>query len=170
MKYLFLLASAMVFNILEECNSTFVSCWNMSPHESNALWKIYCRNADGVALQTTHEKLQLIKGQHSLHSVTYPIPGQNRRTPTHVDLVTKKRPMFSYEDEVRIVFYDNQNKTGATKGVRLDFDFEHLIESVRVHPEADESFFRVVQNIVETYANDFTGDVVWSDMKMGPPI
>ena len=151
-------------------NNTFINCWNMSIHESNALWKIYCKNADGVALQTTHEKLRSIKGRHSLHSVTYPIPGSNRKTPSHVDLVTKKRPMFSYEDEVRIVFYDDHNETGATKGVRLDFDFEHLIESVRVHPEADESFFRVVQNIVETYAKDFTGDVVWSDMKMGPPI
>jgi hypothetical protein len=150
--------------------STFVNCWNMSHHESNALWKIYCRNSDGVALQTTHEKLQLIKGRHSLHAVTYPIPGQNGKTPTHVDLVTKKRPMFSYEDEVRIVFHDVHNETGATKGVRLEFNFEHLIESVRVHPEADESFLSVVQNIVETYANDFAGNVVWSDMRMEPPI
>lgn len=151
-------------------NSTFINCWNKSPHESNALWKVYCKNADGVALQTTYEKLNLIKGQHSLHSVTYPITRSDDKTPTHVDLVTKKRPMFSYEDEVRIVFRDEHNRTGAVKGVRLNFDFDQLIESVRVHPEADESFFDVVQNIVKTYAVDFAGNVVWSDMKLGPPI
>ena len=77
--------------------------------------------------------------------------------------------MFSYEEEVRIVFYDEKNKTGATDGVRLDFDFEHLIESVRVYPEADKSFFDAVQNIVKTYAQNYMGNVAWSDMKLGPP-
>ncbi len=151
-------------------SNTFISCWNKSPHESNALWIIYCKNTEGVALQTTYDKLNLIKGQHPLHSVTYPILGSNIRTPTHIDLVTKKRPMFSYEEEVRIVFYDENSKTGATDGVRLDFDFEHLIESVRVHPEADKSFFDAVQNIVKTYAPNYTGNVAWSDMKLRPPL
>lgn len=151
-------------------SNTFVSCWNKSPHESNALWKIYCKDTDGIALQTTHEKLHQIKGRHSLHSVTYQIPGSNRTTPTHTDLVTKKRPMFAYEEEVRIVFHDENNETGASKGVRLDFDFEHLIESVRVHPEANELFFDTVQKIVYTYAKDFAGSVIRSDMALRPPL
>jgi hypothetical protein len=151
-------------------NNTFISCWNMSPHESNALWKIYCKNADGVVLQTTYEKLNSIKGMHLLYSVTYPIPGSNKRTPTHTDLATKKRPMFSYEEEVRIVFYDKNNETGATNGIRLDFAFEHLIESVRVHPEADKSFLDVVQNIVKTYTPNYKGIVAWSDMRLSPPL
>jgi hypothetical protein len=149
--------------------NTFISCWNKSPNESNALWKIYCKNADGVVLQTTYEKLNLIKSHHSLYSVTYPILGSNKRTPTHTDLVTKKRPMYSYEEEVRIVYHDKNNENGATKGVRLDFDFENLSESVRVHPEADEDFFDVVKNIVNTYAPKYTGKVAWSAMKLGPP-
>lgn len=31
-------------------NKTFINCWNMSTHESNALWQIYCKNTDGVVL------------------------------------------------------------------------------------------------------------------------
>ena len=31
-------------------SNTFISCWNKSLHESNALWKIYCKNTEGVAL------------------------------------------------------------------------------------------------------------------------
>ena len=57
-------------------NNTFINCWNMSDHESNALWQIYCKSTDGVVLQTSYEKLNLIKGQHSLHQVTYPTPGK----------------------------------------------------------------------------------------------
>lgn len=151
-------------------SNTFINCWNSSPHESNALWKIYCKSADGVVLQTTYGKLNLIRGPHPLHSVTYPIPGSEKRTPTHTDLVTKKRPMFAYEEEVRIVFYDQNNKVGATEGCRLDFDFERLIESVRVHPEADKSLLDTVQNIVKTYTPNFIGSVVWSDMALKPPL
>jgi hypothetical protein len=148
---------------------TFINCWNRSPHESNALWKIYCENADGVALQTTYEKLKQIGGQYPLHPVTYPAPGSNRTTPTHTDLVTKKRPMFAYEEEVRIVFHDENDETGAARGVRLDFDFERLIESVRVHPEANDSFFDTVQTTVNSYAPNFAGSVVWSDMALRLP-
>lgn len=150
-------------------NNTFINCWNMSRHESNALWKIYCKDTDGVVLQTTHKKLNLIKGQYSLHEVTYPIPGSNKRTPTHTDLATKKRSVFGYEEEVRIVYFDKDNETGATDSVRLEFDFDNLIESVVVHPEADTSFFDTVKAIVKTYAPNFTGTVAWSDMKLSPP-
>jgi len=150
--------------------NTFISCWNKSQYESNALWKIYCENSDGIVLQTTYDKLDLIKGQYLLYPVTYPVPGSNKKTPSHTDLVTKKRPMFSYEEEVRIVFLDKDNNNGATGGVRLAFDFENLIESVRVHPKSNESFFGAVQNIVKTYAPNFKGNVAWSDMKLGPPL
>ena len=150
--------------------NTFISCWNRSAHESNALWKIYCENADGIALQTTYEKLIQIGGRHPLYSVTYPAPGSNRSTPTHIDLVTKKRPMFAYEDEVRIVFHDENNEAGAARGVRLHFDFEHLIESVRIHPEANEFFFETVQSTVNTFAQNFAGVVKRSDMALQPPL
>jgi hypothetical protein len=63
--------------------NTFISCWNKSPHESDALWKIYCKNTDGIVLQTTYEKLNLIKGQHSLHLVTYPYRSYHQKT-SHV--------------------------------------------------------------------------------------
>lgn len=150
-------------------NKSFINCWNMSAHESNALWQIYCKNADGVVLQTTIEKLKLIKGQYSLQPVTYPIPGSNKKTPTHNDLITKKRPMFKYEEEIRIVHFDKNDEIDKTNGLKLEFDFEKLIDSVRIHPQADSVFFETVQSIVKKYAPDFQGKVTWSDMKLDPP-
>ena len=150
-------------------NKSFINCWNMSAHESNALWQIYCKYVDGVVLQTTIEKLELIKGQYSLHPVTYPIPGSNKKTPTHKDLITKKRPMFKYEEEIRIVHFDENDEIDKTSGLKLEFDFEKLIDSVRIHPQADSVFFETVQSIVEKYAPDFQGKVTWSDMKLDPP-
>jgi len=148
---------------------TYINCWNMSEHESNALWQIYCKNIDGVVLQTNFEKLNSIKGQYSLLPVTYPISGSNKKTPTHTDLVTKKRPMYEYEDEVRIVYFDENDEMQAAKGVQLKFDFEQYIESIRVHPQAETVFFETVHSIVEKYAPNFNGKVTWSDMKLEPP-
>ena len=150
-------------------NKSFINCWNMSVHESNALWQIYCKNTDGVVLQTTIEKLELIKGQYSLYPVTYPTPGSNKKTPTHTDLITKKRPMFKYEEEIRIVHFDKNNEIDKTIGLKLEFNFEELIDSVRIHPQADSVFFEIVQSIVKKYAPDFQGKVTWSDMKLDPP-
>ena len=149
---------------------TFINCWNMSEHESNALWQIYCKNTDGVVIQTSLEKLESIKGKYLLHQVTYPIPGSNKKTPTHTDLVTKKRPMYEYENEVRFVYFNEDNdETQTPNGVPLEFDFEQNIESIRVHPQAEPVFFETVRSLVEKYAPNFKGKVTWSDMKLEPP-
>lgn len=76
------------------------------------------------------------------------MPGSNKETPTHTDLVTKKRPMFKYEDEVRIVYFDEGDEMEAASGVQLKFDFEQHIESVRVHPQSEPVFFETVHSIV----------------------
>src|SRR5215213_4849035 len=35
----------------------FVSCWHANNIESEAMWRLYCGSHDGIALQTTYEKL-----------------------------------------------------------------------------------------------------------------
>ena len=37
---------------------TYISCWHMNEFESEAMWKLYCPNNQGVALQTTYRKLK----------------------------------------------------------------------------------------------------------------
>ena len=36
---------------------TLVSCWHESPHESMAMWKLYSKEADGVAIKTSFASL-----------------------------------------------------------------------------------------------------------------
>ena len=147
--------------------STFVNCWIMSAHESNALWKIYCKTSEGVLIQTNYENLNIIKNEYSISPVEYTIPGSNKKTPTLIDLVTKKRPMFSYEEEVRIFHHDEKSEN--TNGIKLKFDISKYIESIRVHPQAGNAFYETVQAIIEKYLPNFEGDVMWSDMRLPPP-
>ncbi len=151
---------------------TFVNCWSVSNHESHALWRIYCPPREGVAIQTTLAKLRASVGDLRVLPVTYEIPGCNRRTPIREDLVTKKRLMFAYEQEVRIVHFadinDVEDIQPKTLGHSLEWELG-AVESIRVHPEADHSFMETVRTTVENYAPALRDRVEWSAMNAPPP-
>jgi hypothetical protein len=150
--------------------TTFASCWSASKYESHALWRIYCGPNEGVAIQTTLSKLTKSAGDLPVHKIEYGIPGSISRTPTRLDLVTKKRPMFEYEHEVRLVQAIEGDAVAATLGHRLDWDPEKWIELIRVHPEADSSFMETVTGAVADYAPALKDRVQWSAMREGPPL
>jgi len=152
---------------------TFVNCRSAAHHESHALWRIYCPHPEGVAIQTTLAKLQQSVGALAVYRVTYEVPGPSRRTPTHADLVTKKRPVFAYEQEVRVVSFEEDRlaevEDEKVRGRCLSWDPEMYVESIRVHPQADDSFFETVMAVVEQYAPSLEGCVARSDMNAPPP-
>ena len=150
--------------------NTFISCWSASEHESHALWRIYCGSTDGVAIQTTFARLRESVGGLFLYKVAYEAPGIRRQTPTLVDLATKKRPMFAYEQEVRVV-RDATDEVPEREllGYPIEWDPEKIIESIRVHPEADFSFMETVSATVGHYAPALKDSVKWSAMRERPP-
>ena len=153
---------------------TFVSCWNASTHESHALWRIYCGPTEGIAIQSTLGKLHASSRTVPIYRVTYGTPGTQRRTPTLMELVTQKRQMFEYEQEVRLVYVAESGELG-TLAVRedgrcLDWSPEDHIDYVRVHPFADESFMEAVRSAVEHYAPALRESVIWSAMRDPPPV
>jgi hypothetical protein len=151
----------------------FVNCWSNSDHESHALWRVYCGSPEGVAIQTTLPKLQASVGEIPVLKVSYEIPGSRKRTPTRLELVTKKRPMFAYEQEVRIVLStendDPADSGPEVRGQAIDWSPETNVESIRVHPEADGAFMDTVKAVVQDYAPALGDSVAWSDMNAAPP-
>jgi hypothetical protein len=78
--------------------------------------------------------------------------------------------MFAYESEVRII--DSKDRAGSEKeifGYGLDWRPEDNIESIRVHPEADNSFMETVVKVVEQYATALKDRVAPSEMSAPPP-
>jgi hypothetical protein len=105
-----------------------------------------------------------------VYPVSYAVPGAKRQTPTREDLVTKKRLMFEYEREVRVVqFLDGDPPNPEIRGCRLDWDPAIHVESIRVHPNADPSFLDTVTPTVKQYAPSLTAQVAWSEMRTPPP-
>jgi len=150
---------------------TFVSCWNASDHESHALWRIYCGSSDGVALQTTFARLRQSVGGLPVYRVAYETPGMRKQTPTLVDLVTKKRPMFAYEQEIRVVRDATREPVPEREllGHPIEWNLELVLQSVFIHPEADFSFMETVTAAVAHYAPNLKDSVVWSAMRESPP-
>jgi len=148
---------------------TFINCWSAQDNESHALWRIYCASYDGVAIQTTLAKLKASVGELPVHQVIYEIPGKSKQTPTPHDLMTKKRPMFAYEHEVRIVQYSDDCPDLEKVGIGLPWELDKYVESIYVHPEADHSFMDTVTATVECYAPILKDKVEWSAMKLRPP-
>ena len=150
---------------------TFVNCWNCSDHESHALWRIYCGSSDGVAIQTTFGRLRKSVGGFPVYKITYETPGSRRQTPTLIDLVTKKRPMFAYEQEVRIVRHSPVEHTTDYEiiGYPLEWNPETNLESIFIHPDSDLSFKETVMATVAHWAPALKDSVLWSAMKDPPP-
>jgi hypothetical protein len=155
--------------------TTFVNCWNASSHESHALWRIYCQASEGVLIETTFDKLRVSTPGLDLLPIEYGTLGSRRITPTLLDLVTKKRPMFEYECEVRLIKWETDSpgehasENGAL-GCEFDWDPEANVDSIKVHPQADRSFTETVSGVVAKYAPGLKDRMVWSAMRDPPPL
>lgn len=153
--------------------TTFVSCWCASEHESHALWRIYCGQNEGIAVQTTLAKLQMEFQNISLYDIRYEYPGRKTTTPVKLDLATIKRPMFSYEQEVRFIAepgYSNPNLIQGDLGFEYAIEPERFIEQIVIHPLADTSFLETVSFLVDGLAPVLRDKVIWSEMRDGPPL
>ena len=62
--------------VMKEWRETaYVNCWCALPHESHALWRVFCGPSEGVAIQTTLGKLKANVGRLSVHPVVWRRPG-----------------------------------------------------------------------------------------------
>lgn len=155
---------------------TFINCWTASEHESHALWRIYCPSPEGVAIQTTLDRLRKSVGLPVLE-VKYGPHGADGTTPDVGRLVAQKRPMFAYEQEVRIVLVrdldDAKHPDRRTIGTGLEWDPELHLENIWVHPEAPFWFMEAVTEAVRRLApklsHEGTPLVPWSKMNSSPP-
>lgn len=150
----------------------YINCWTASEDESHALWRLYCHTAEGVAIQTTLDRLQKSVGVPVLE-VNYNPRIADSTTPDPLTLVTQKRPMFAYEQEVRLVliqdFDDPRHPERITFGSELRWDPELHLENIWVHPEAQSWFMESVTEITRLLAPKICGRVWWSKMNSSPP-
>lgn len=145
-----------------------MNCWHYNNYESLAMWKLFLKSDEGVAIHTSCDRLKLAfknfdKAIHigkvrylDYESQTF-FDGQN--FPSEEENIAipfiHKRNFFSYENEYRAILNDtsiNWEEEESQSGKFIPVDLETLIEKIVVSPDAELWFSDLVQEQVAQFA------------------
>ena len=132
-------------------NSFFFNCWHMNDTESDAMLKIYVNGVGGVAIRSSLTRLK-----RCFHNSPEKIHlGQIRYVEDESDYLDhllqrcmRKKSAFKHEQEVRLVFYDENRKHFGCSGRLIPVDIRILVEKIVVSPRAESWFLSLVENVV----------------------
>lgn len=143
----------------------FVNCWNMSEDESPALWTIYGKSEESVAVQSTFsrlvESLNIAERSVYIGKVSYLDYEEEYMPATNIfHSSLHKRKGFDHEREIRAaIMYMPVKESGAIDvdslrsmpGHHIAVDFGVLIERLYVHPTAPNWFLELIESVMEKY-------------------
>lgn len=142
----------------------FVNCWHINASESAALWKVYMKSDEGIAIQTTVRKLVTVLeaskndlcfdlasieyDPNKILSTTTTPNGKHHITFDMNKALYIKRPCFEYEHELRAFVRVEKRKSTGYDWRGLDINL--LIESVCVNPEAPDWLVSLVRDLAKS--------------------
>lgn len=147
----------------------YASCWHMNEVESEAMWKLYCKNPEeSVVIKTSVGKLIKCCPDNTIVEQVEYINFHNNIRMKNGAFKTffYKRSTFEHEREVRALLFDFYNiKTdpnGQTidegienrvygKDEKLNFGIGTFIDEIRISPSAKPWFKDVVEDLVSKY-------------------
>jgi len=140
---------------------TYINCWHLSEYESAAMWRLYAKSNEAVAIQTTYKNLtDSLPDNVYIGLVQYIdyekdwLPEGNIFFP-----FMHKRKSFAHEREVRIVRQDlptsqrgiDVGRSNDLKGISVNTDLNLLIEKVYVAPTVPNWYFNLVEEVLKKY-------------------
>jgi len=154
-------------NAEKEAKERFgVSCWHINDYENEALWKIYTNQGQGIAIETTADKLEKSLTFHRkiiFDKVRYedfgvaPIEKGHSHYSGFI-----KRKAFDYEKEFRaMVLLDEKDyKKGCFVEVKLDI----LIEKIHISPLMPKYFLDSVKYLCKDKLYDLEEKIIQSSL------
>ena len=144
---------------------TVINCWHMNDYESAAMWKLYLKSNEGVAIQSTFKRLTESLNNYEENDVyigevkyinyeTEWLPEGNTFYP-----FLHKRKSFEHEHELRAIIQKVPVRRGQLDlsleildtGTYVNIDLNTLVEKVIVSPTAPMWFNDLVKSIVKKY-------------------
>jgi len=163
----------------EQRRINYVNCWHKSSYESAALWKIYLKSDEGIAIQSTVDRLKESISRNEEFEVfigeviyvdynTFAIPGGNLLAP-----FLYKRQSFEYEHELRALSsgmqyvisggkVDMSAAEKAPPGLSITTDLDILIDKIYASPGAEAWFVQLLNSVCSHY--NLTKEVAQSDL------
>lgn len=122
-----------------------INCWHLNDYESTAMWKVYLKSNEGIAVQSTFSKLKSELNK-SVHKIFLGIVNYKNYEQDYVDwsnsfnAYVHKRESFSYENELRALIWDSTetslNKIDLSSGgIKIPVDLTNLVENIYVSPK-----------------------------------
>ncbi|AAN57358.2 DUF2971 domain-containing protein [Shewanella oneidensis MR-1] len=172
-----------VANAISDFNSfsrqwTYVNCWHANKYESAAMWDLYAKTEEAIAIETDYNSLAVVlPSDAQLGLVEYIdfdtewMPENNTTYP-----FVHKRKSFEHEKEVRIIVQEiPRAKSGVgfdweavndKHGISLDIDLNQLIKSIHVSPTAPKWLVDLTNTVSKTFGID--AHVKQSDLYKAP--
>jgi hypothetical protein len=146
-------AAEMAKNQLERTQS-FANCWCATPHESDAMWNLFCADiSSGIALQSTflslRDALRQNRSDIRVEKVAY--IDFRKKDPAPGKIIFTKRIAFQHEEEVRAAFRDPDT---LDHGMRIPINIGSFVKSIVISPLAEAHFGDVVQDLVSRFGFD----------------
>lgn len=146
-----------------------ISSWHINEYESFAMWQIFTKNNEGIAIQSTVDRLQkalyaenrLDQYIGEVHYIDYKkelIPFEDEFFP-----FLFKRKSFQYEKEVRIISDATPLNIDINEGIKIHVDVEQLIEKIYIHPKSENWYKNLVLELMQKL--NFKFDVEKSDLE-----
>jgi hypothetical protein len=146
----------------------YVNCWHMNSHQSAAMWKLYLKSDEGIAIQSTAKQFACAFSSYPkdvfIGEVSYIdyetdiIPDMNT-----LAYIVRKRISFAHERELRAVVWD---KKEPACGIEVPVNLNELVETVFVAPTAPAWFATLVKAVAKRYG--LNAEVRHSDLYTAP--
>lgn len=139
-----------------------ISSWHINEYESFAMWQIFTKNNEGLAIQSTVGRLKEAlkperRTEQYIGEVNY-IDYKKEYIPFNDTFFPFlfKRKSFQYEREVRIISDVTQNKIELNDGLKIDVDIQQLIEKIYIHPKSENWYKNLVIQLMEQLGFNFS--------------
>lgn len=137
----------------------FVNCWHASGNDSMAMWGLYGRSSESVAVTTTVGKLRdAIKDAKLNHEIylTKVEYVKHWRDPSLVfkpysNVFAYKTVAYEYEKEVRVIIDCFHEEVDHPAGMSFGIDLNTLLRSIVLSPEAPRWFIDLVKGVTKKY-------------------
>ena len=158
-------------------NWVFVNCWHMNPGESAAMWKLYVKSNESVAIKSSFQRLFDVLDEEVFVGLVEYIDFERDWVPEGNSFYpfVHKRRSFAHEQEVRAVFQPVLPSSGESldltnvpsyDGVERKVALDRLIEEVYVAPTSPAWFKALVGRVTAKYG--LTARITQSSLDANP--
>ncbi len=158
----------------------FISSWHMNEFESAAMWKLYLKSDEGIAIQSTlgdlKKSLDKTKIDVTIGKVEY--IDYDKDVISEKSIVypfVHKRKSFEHEKEICVLKWIMPPKVkgkpdlstpNPNLGIEVEIDLQVLINNVYVSPTAPPWFFDLTKSVLKKYKVE--KEVIKSNMTVDP--